>query len=147
MLTLAIQTSSSMLQPLAWAEGKIFKILFTVTPTNVNSAGNANPYVAGGDTCDLTQLTSLAGAAPGGTLPTFELPAKVEFQSARPKGNAGSAVMYDYSYAAGTALNNGNLQVFTGAAAQSGFAELAAGNYPANVLNDTIQGEAYFVRP
>jgi hypothetical protein len=147
MLSLAIQVSSSMLQPLAWKEGKIFKVLFTVTPTNVNSSGNANPYVAGGDICDLTQLVGLTGGAPGATLPTFEAVAKVEFQSARGKLATGSSGLYLYQYAPGTTLANGTMQVFTGAAAQSALAELAAGNYPANVLNDVIQGEAYFVMP
>jgi hypothetical protein len=147
MLTAEILASSSMLQPLQWKEGKIFKVLFTITPTNVNSAGNANPYVAGGDTLDLTQLVNLAGGAPGATLPTFELPAKVVIMSARPSGATGFAGLYEYQYAPGTTLKNGTMQIFTGAAAQSPLTELTAGNYPANVLNDTIIGEAYFVMP
>lgn len=147
MLALEILASSSMLQPLAWKESKIFKVLFTITPTNVDSPGNANPYVAGGDTLDLTQLVSLTGGAPGATLPTFESVALVRILSARPNLATGYAGLFLYQYAPGTTLKNGTMQVFTGAAAQAALTELAAGNYPANVLNDTIIGEAYFVMP
>lgn len=147
MLKPVILASSSMQQPLAWKEAKIFKVLFTITPTNVNSVGNANPYVAGGDTLDLTALVNLAGGAPGETLPTFELPALVRIISARPNLATGYAGLFVYSYAPGTNLTNGTMQVFTGAAAQAALTELTAGNYPANVLNDTIVGEAYFVMP
>ena len=45
------------------------------------------------------------------------------------------------------ALNNGTMQVFTGAAAQAALTEMTAGNYVANVLNDTIIGEAFFAVP
>lgn len=148
MLTTQVQIDAATGQPLIWKEGKILKVLFTVTPTNVNSPGNLNPYVAGGDTLDLTQLLgSLTSDAPGGVLPTVSLPAKVEFQSARPKGNADSNKLFCYSYAPNTTLANGTMQVFTGAAAQSPLTELTAGNYPAAVLDDVIQGEAYFVMP
>jgi hypothetical protein len=147
MLSVAIQTSSKTLQPLYWKEGKIFKVLFIVTATNVNTPGNANPYVAGGDTLDLTQLFNLLSSAPGGVLPTFEGVAKVEFQSNRPAGAANNGNLYEYSYAPGTTLQNGTMQVFTGAAAQTGLTELAAGNYPAGVTTDVIQGEAQFVMP
>jgi hypothetical protein len=147
MLSVKIQNSSQTGQPLYWKEGKIFKILFTITPTNVNSGANANPYVAGGDTLDLTQLMGLLAGAPGSTLPTFEAVAKVEIQSVRPQGAANSANLFVYSYAPGTTLANGTMQVFTGAAAQTALTELTAGNYPAGVTTDTIQGEAYFVMP
>jgi hypothetical protein len=146
MLSVKIQASSQTGQPLHWKEGKIFKVLFTITPTNVNSAGNANPYVAGGDTLDLTQLfASLSAGAPGGTLPTFEGVAKVEIQSFR--AAPGTANEFLYQYCPGTTLANGTMQVLTGAAAQTALTELTAGNYPAGVLNDVIQGEAYFVMP
>lgn len=147
MLTLQVQASSSMLQPLNWKTGKMYHVLFIITPTNVNSPGNANPYVAGGDTLDLTQLNGLTGGLPGQVLPTFEAVAKVEIQSNRLKGAANNGNLFVYEYAPSTALNNGAMQIFTGAAAQSGLTELAAGNYPAGVLNDTIQGEAIFVVP
>lgn len=147
MLAIAIQQTSSTGQPLIWKEGKVLKVLFTITPTNVNSAGNANPYVAGGDTLDLTQLFSALSTAPGLNLPAIDLPAKIEIQSARPKGAANSANLFIYNWAPGTTLANGALQVFTGAAAQTALTELTAGNYPAGVLNDTIQAEAYFPIP
>jgi hypothetical protein len=147
MLTVALQNSSQTGQPLWWKEGKILKVLFTITPTNVNTPGNANPYVAGGDTLDLTQLFNLASSAPGMNIPTYDLPAKIEIQSVRPKGGANSANLFIYEYAPGTTLANGTLQVFTGAAAQTGLTELTAGNYPAGVTTDTIQAEAYFVIP
>lgn len=146
MLSAKIQQSSQTQQQLTWKEGKIFKVLFTITPTNVDSPGNANPYVAGGDTLDLTQLFSLLSAGPGQLLPTFEGVAKVVIQS-EPTA-PGAATMYEYRYCSGTGLNNGTMQVFTtGAAAQSALTELTAGNYPAGVLADVIQGEAYFVQP
>lgn len=147
MLAVKIQTSSSMGQPLVWKEGKIFKVIFNITPTNVNTGANANPYVAGGDTLDLTQLFNLASSAPGMSLPTFEAVVKIEIQSARLQGGAGSAGLFIYQFAPGTTLANGTLQIFTGAAAQAALTELSAGNYPANVLNDIIQAEAYFVMP
>lgn len=145
MLSVAIQNSSSMKQPLYWKEGRIFKVLFTITPTNVNTGANANPYVAGGDTLDLTQLFNLLSSAPGNTLPTFESVVKVEIQST--KAAPGAANLFLYSFAVGTTLANGTMQVFTGAAAQTGLTELTAGNYPAGVLADTIQAEAYFMVP
>lgn len=141
MLVAQVQTDSATLQQLVWKEAKILKILFTIIATNVNSAGNANPYVAGGDTLDLTQLFVAAGL----NVPSRSLPVKIELQSARPKGAADSAALFQYEFAVGTTLANGTMQVFTGAAAQSGLAELNAGNYPAGVLDDTIQGEVYFV--
>lgn len=147
MLTVKVQTSSSMFEPLVWKTAKMFHVLFFITPTNVNSPGNANPYVAGGDLLDLTQLTSIAAGGPGQTLPTFEAVAKVEINSGRLAGGAGSSGLFFYQYAPGTTLANGTMQVFTGAAAQSPLAELNAGNYPANVLNDVIHGEAIFVVP
>lgn len=145
MLSVKIQQSSQTEQALQWKEGKMFKVLFTITPTNVNSPGNANPYVAGGDTLDLTQLFSLLSTSPGQLLPTFELSGKVEIQSNPPA--PGPSTMFQYRYCPGTTLSNGTMQVITGAAAQSGLAELAAGNYPAAVLADVIQGEAYFIQP
>jgi hypothetical protein len=73
--------------------------------------------------------------------------AKVEFQSSRLSGATGSAGLFIYQYAPSTTNANGTFQVFTGAAAQAALTELSAGAYPANVLNDVISGEAYFVMP
>lgn len=151
MLSVKLAYSSSMGQPLWWREGKIFHVLFNITPTNVDSPGNANPYVAGGDTLDLTQLFNTASSAPGMLLPTFENVADVRIHTQRPVGNAGSAVKYIYEYApnptAASPLADGTMQIFVSAAAAAPLEELAAGNYPANVLNDTILAHAYFVMP
>lgn len=147
MLSLKLLQSAQTFQPLWWKESKIFKVLFQVTPTNVDTGANPNPYVAGGDTCDLTQLFNTASSAPGELLPTFELVVIVRFLSNRAQGGAGNGNLYVYNFAPGTTLANGTMQIFTGAAAQTALTELAAGNYPANVLNDVIVGEAYFIVP
>jgi hypothetical protein len=147
MLAVALLASSQTNQQVVEKTPKLLHVLFTITPTNVDSAGNANPYVAGGDTLDLTQLFSLTSGAPGQVLPTFDLPVLVRILSARGKLATGYAGQFDYQFAPGTALNNGTMQIFTGAAAQSPMTELTAGNYPANVLNDTIIGEALFIVP
>ena len=147
MLSLKLQYSASTQQPLIWREGKIFHVLGYITPTNVNTGANANPYVAGGDTLDLTQFFNLASSAPGMLLPTIEGVAKVEIVSFRAANAVGASGLYIYQYSPGTTLANGTMQIFTGAAAQSPLAELNAGNYPANVLNDVIQIEAMFVMP
>ncbi len=136
---LKIQPASFTGQPLWWQEGKIFKVLFTAILTGT--------YPTNGDIADLLTLFNTTSSAPGLTLPTAEAVAKVELQSARTIGATGSAGLYLYQYAPGTTLSNGGIQVFTGAAAQSALAELSAGAYPANVLNDVISGEAYFVMP
>ena len=113
----------------------------------MNSAGNANPYVPGGDTLDLTQIYALASTAPGWNLPTIDLPLRVVIVSQRPKGAANNGNLYLYEFAPGTTLQNGAMQVFTGAAAQTAPTELSAGNYPAGVTTDTIQAEAWFFMP
>ena len=138
-LSVKLQTSSQTGQPLWWKEGKIFKVLFIIAAT-VN-------YAAGGDVLDLTQLFNLASSAPGQNIPTFDLPVKVEIQSARLSGGANNANLFTYGYAPGTTLANGTMQVFTGAAAQTGLTELTAGAYPAGVLTDVIQAEVYFLVP
>jgi len=147
MLAVKLAYSSQTQEPLVWRTGKIFHVLFYITPTNVDSAGNANPYVAGGDTLDLTQLFNLASSAPGTLLPTYEAVVYVRIKSARPNLATGYAGLFEYQYAPGTTLANGTMQVFTGAAAQAALTELTAGNYPANVLNDAILAEALFVMP
>ncbi len=144
MLTVKLQTGSQTGQPLFWRTGKILHVLCTITPTNVNSPGNSNPYTAGGDTLDLTQLFGLLSGAPGNNLPTFEAVVKAEINSFAP---VGATHLYEYNYVPGTSLANGTLQVFTGAAAQTALTELSNGNYPAAVLADVIQGEFMFVVP
>lgn len=135
MLTIAPQISSQTGQAAIWKEGKMWKARCIITPTNVNSPGNANPYVAGGDTLDLTQIVA---TLLGQVLPTYDLASQVMIISARPSGAANNANMFEYSFAPGTTLKNGTMQVFTGAAAQTGLTELTAGNYPVGVTTDTI---------
>jgi hypothetical protein len=144
MLSLALNYSSSLQQPLTWQEGKIFHCLGTITPTNVNSPGNANPYVAGGDTLDLTQFFNLASSAPGMLLPTVELSAEALIYSAPLTSTPAPATLQLYRFVKGTTLSNGTMQVFPSTTPQ---VELAAGNYPAAVLADVIQIHAWFVMP
>jgi hypothetical protein len=58
---------------------------------------------------------------------------------------AGQTNLFIYNYAAGTSLANGKVQVFSGAAAQTGLTELSAGAYPAGVLADTLQFEIIYL--
>ncbi len=144
MLTITPQISSQTGQPAISKEGRFWKVRCVIVATNVNSPGNANPYVAGGDTLD---LTTILAAVLGQVLPTFDAPSWVEIISARPAGAANNGNLYIYGYAPGTTLKNGTMQIFTGAAAQTGLTELAAGNYPAGVLNDTIVASCEFFMP
>ena len=95
-----------------------------------NAPGN---YAAGGDVLDLNGLLP-----PGYNFPSNGLPEKVEIQSIK---SPGATSLFVYNFALGTTMSNGKIQVFTGAAAQSGLAELANGNYPAVVLADVIEIE------
>jgi len=145
MLSIKLQVSSQMAQPIIRREGKIFKVNFIITPTNVNSPGNGNPYVAGGDTLDMTQLFNLLSSSPGQVLPSFETPIEVRLRS---QPNApGPAAEFKYRFCQGATLQTCTMQVLTGAAAQSGLTELSAGNYPAGVLADVIVGTAEFLMP
>jgi hypothetical protein len=137
-LVLSLQTASDTGQPIIQKMPKELRVRFIVTPS-----GN---YSTGGDTLDLTTLFALAAGAPGASIPSAALPSEVRIWSARPAANPQTAT-YDYQFAPGTTLKNGTMQVFTGAAAQSGFAELAAAAYPAGVTGDTINGEACFPIP
>lgn len=126
---------------------KIFSWMFTIVASNVNSQGNANPYVAGGDTLDLGQLfgTQLQGnsAAIPGMSPSFNSNTPpsgwfVQIQS-QPNAQAGTGCSgYSYQFRGGSTLNNCKMQVFQSAAAGNPQSELAAGNYPAAILNDVI---------
>lgn len=51
---------------------------------------------------------------------------------------------YSYVYVPGSNASNGAVKVFTGAAGQSPFTELAAGAIPAGISGDTITFEAFF---
>lgn len=132
--SLALQTASSTGQPIGVDEGhKTFRIFFTFKLTG--------SYPTAGDPFDLNQLFALTVGGPGSSLPTGSLPIKVELQSVK---TPGGTALFIYQFAPGTTLANGTVQVFTGAAAQSGLAEFSAGTYPAGVLADTIEGEAIF---
>jgi len=99
-------------------------------------------YAAGGITVDLTQLFAAGNAAPGASLPTAANPLlPVTLESAK---TPGQAALYVYHYVPGTNATNGKIQIFTGAAAQSGLAELSNGAVPAAVSNDTIAGRVTF---
>lgn len=71
------------------------------------------------------------------------LPVLVEIKSAHPAASA-QANLYVYSYAPGTSIADGTVQIFTGAAAQTALTELSAGATPAGVSGDTIVVHAYF---
>lgn len=132
---LRLRTSPNTSQPLSpEAHAKTFRVYFSFTLIGA--------YPTAGDPIDLTQLFNGTAAPPGFSLPAA-LPEKVELQSVK---TPGAAALFLYQYVPGATLANGTVQTFTGAAAQSGLAELAAGNYPAGVLADTIEGEAIFPR-
>lgn len=113
----------------------IIYVFFTITPTNVNSPGNANPYVAGGDTLDFTTL--------GDLIKSGYVPLNVTLQS---QSQANGFSGYDYYFRPGSGLNNCKMQVAVNGGAGNQKQELAAGNYPAGVLADSIVGMACFVR-
>lgn len=138
-LSVKLQNTPVTGQPLWWKEGKIFKVLFTITAT-----GN---YVTGGDTLDLTQLFNLASSAPGMNLPTFENVIKVEIQSGR--SAPGPSAQFVYQYCQGTTLANGTMQVFQSAGGAAPLAEIGAVAYAglSNFATEVIQAEAYFAQP
>jgi hypothetical protein len=99
-------------------------------------------YAAGGIPVDLTQLFAVGNAAPGASLPTGANPlTPVSLESSRTPGQAN---LYVYHYVPGTNATNGTVQIFTGAAAQTGLTELTAGAIPAGVSGDTISGKVTF---
>lgn len=132
--SLAQAVASNTGQPIGIDETmKTFRIWATFKLTGV--------YPTSGDPFDLTQLFALSAGGPGASLPTGSLPLKVEFNSLKAGAQANTFV---YQWNPGTTLLNGTIQVFTGAAAQTGLTELSAGAYPAGVLADTIQVEIVF---
>lgn len=119
--------------------GKVLEIYFTIVPTNVNTPGNGNPYVAGGDTLDLTQvLTNLQGFMISSSAVPLQVYIQSQTLAAAGTGHSG----YVYGYRIGTTLKNGKMQVLQCAGATNPLAEIGAGNYPAGVLGDTIVGLA-----
>jgi hypothetical protein len=99
---------------------KMIRATFKITLTG--------SYVTGGDPVDLS------GIAPAGCSRP-PMPGTFGLASVNPA--AAGAI---YFYVAGTTLQNGKLQVLTGA-----IAELSAGAYPAAQLADIIVCSAFFV--
>ena len=133
-VTYSLQTSSVTDEPMITQDQKTLTIFFLLVLT-----GN---YTTGGITIDLTQLFALAAGGPGSSLPTGALPLlPLELESSRSVAQANE---YIYHYVPGTTPSNGTLQIFTGAAAQTGLTELAAGALPAGVTGDTIAGRVTF---
>lgn len=94
-------------------------------------------YVAAGILADLTVL--------GDALKSSKLPTSVKMWS-MPSTASPETNLYIYLFCLGTAQNNGKMQIYTGAAAQTALTELSAGNIPAGVSGDVIQFEAVFPR-
>jgi hypothetical protein len=134
MTTEALQTSSVTGIQMTTEDQNTFTAWFTLV-----LAGN---YAAGGITVDLTQLFAVGNAAPGASLPTAAKPlTPVELESSL---TPGATALYVYHYVPGTDATNGKVQIFTGAAAQSGLTELANGALPAGVTGDIISGKVTF---
>lgn len=87
-------------------------------------------YPTGGDTLNLLSATYNLGQGPPASsrVPIMGIILSVKANTAE----------FQYLYIAGTTQANGVMQIYTGAAAQSGLAELSAGAYPAGVTGDTI---------
>jgi hypothetical protein len=100
----------------------------TITARGTLAIAAAPNYAAGGITVDFSGLG----------LPTESAPLEVEIWS-EPKSGSAATALFLYSYLDGTNLTNGKVQIWTGAAAQSGLAELANGAVPAGVTGDTIK--------
>lgn len=132
--TYAVQTSSVTGQPMITEDQKTLTIFFTLVAAGV--------YAAGGIPIDFTQLFALLASAPGASLPTGANPlTPVSLESSRAPGVAN---VYVYHFVPGSTPSNGFVQILTGAAAQSGLTELAAGALPAGVTADTISGRVTF---
>lgn len=91
----------------------------------------AGDYATPGLTTDLSS----------GDLPVGSPPLEVRIYSTK---SPGAIALFEYQYTPGTTPANGKTQIFTGAAAQSGLAELADGATPAGVTGDTISFTATF---
>jgi hypothetical protein len=134
--TYAVQTSSVTGLPMISEDQNTLTIWFTLVAAGV--------YAAGGIPIDFTQLFAALAAAPGASLPTGAAPlTPVTLESSRTPGQAN---LYDYHFVPGSPStpSNGMVQIFTGAAAQTGMTELSAGALPAGVTADTISGKVTF---
>lgn len=124
----------------------------TGTVTDVDFTGNAviitgflavaaGDYAAGGLVVDITAFSYGAGKS----VPPMGLPLFVHLES-QPLVASATAAMFVYGWLRGTTLKNGQMQIFTGAAAQSGLAELSNGASPAGVVADHIRFQIYAKR-
>jgi len=101
-------------------------------------AVQANPatYKAGGIACSFAGFDDIKSGSP---------PLNVKVWSQPAAGVSPSGYVYDYT--PGTSQANGQLSIFTGAAAQSPLTELTDGAaIPAGVSGDSIYFEATFAR-
>jgi hypothetical protein len=132
--TYAVQTSSVTLEPMVTEDQKTLTIFFTLVAAGV--------YAAGGIPVDFTQLFALLANAPGSSLPTGANPlTPVKLESSRAPGQPN---LYVYHFVPGSNPTNGFVQIFTGAAAQTGLTELSNGALPAGVTADMISGQVTF---
>jgi len=98
---------------------------------------SADTYTTGGNTMSFAGFDDIK---------TSSLPNFVEVIS-QPTSANHAANSYVYQFLPGTTLANGTLQIFTGAAAQTGLTELTSNAaIPAGVSGDTIKFRASFPR-
>lgn len=91
-------------------------------------------YATGGDTLAWTGNDAIK---------SDQIPVQVEIFSGRLTTSA-QTNLFVYQYTPGTTKDNGKMQVFTGAAAQTALTELSAGAYPAGVTADVVSFHATF---
>lgn len=131
-LTPTLATSSDNSQVIIEKTPKLLRIFGTLAASG--------SYATGGLTWDLTQLFATGNAPPGMLIPSQALPLYVRLWSAKAAASP-QTNLFVYNYAPGTTLSNGTLQIFTGAAAQTGLTELSAGSLPSGVTGDVISFE------
>jgi hypothetical protein len=94
-------------------------------------------YTTGGIACSFVGFDAIKASS---------APISVDVSSQPAPGSA-AAAKYIYQFLPGTGQGSGVLQIFTGAAAQSGLTELTGGGaIPAGVSGDTIAFHARFNR-
>lgn len=119
--------------------------VITGTVTDIDWTGNmfmvtgyltvaAGTYAAGGAVVDITGFSYGVGKS----VPAMGVPLLVHLES-QPLVASAAAALYVYTWLRGSTLKNGQMQIFTGAAAQSGLAELSNGAVPAGVIADHIR--------
>ena len=116
----------------------------TATPTVVSTDWTGNELIVRGtvafsaaaDTYTTKGVPMSFAGVQSGSLPT-----EVRFYVTSAPTN-----LYYYNYAAGTTQANGAVQIFTGAAAQTGLTEYTSGSALTNPFLDSISFVAYFPR-